>query len=123
MRPSAFQLEVAETLRRMGLFPKVEAISTDGYFSIDVALHWQGWPVAIEVNGPHHYTKTLPYQILGPSSWKNRRLAARGLKVVNVEWFKWGELDSHVDRVAFMMRKLQQHVLYADALGQPPAKL
>ena len=55
-RQSAFQLEVSSILYAMGIPHELEWLTQSGRFSIDVALYGGQGQVAIEVDGPYHFT-------------------------------------------------------------------
>jgi hypothetical protein len=40
----------------------MEVKTPDGMFSVDIVVPWRGCLVAVEVNGPQHYTKVLSKQ-------------------------------------------------------------
>ncbi|GAX75036.1 hypothetical protein CEUSTIGMA_g2480.t1 [Chlamydomonas eustigma] len=57
---SDLQREVFAGLKQdLGLMPKMEVKTPDGMFSMDIVVPWRGVQVAVEVNGPQHYTKIL----------------------------------------------------------------
>lgn len=110
---SPFQRVIFASLQSLGLSPRLEATTADGLLSIDVVLRWRGVPVAIECNGPHHYTRDG--RPMGAMQWKESRLRARGLAVVNIAWHEWqalGAAAGELERGAFLMRRLQQRVLF-----------
>jgi hypothetical protein len=45
--------------------------------------------VAVEVDGPAHFTNSLPHSLLGSSLAKQRCLQARGWAVLSVPYFTW----------------------------------
>ena len=53
---SRFHMDVSEKLHFMGIPHEVEFLTEDGCFSIDIALSGPKGPVAIEVDGPYHFT-------------------------------------------------------------------
>lgn len=53
---SRFHMDVSEKLHFMGIPHEDEFVTEDGLFSIDVAVTGPGGPVAIEVDGPYHFT-------------------------------------------------------------------
>jgi hypothetical protein len=71
----------------------------DGLFSMDVALVLQGGQrVALEADGPSHFTSNLPRRPLGATMYRNRRLLARGWRVVSVPFFEWDALGGDEGR-------------------------
>ena len=78
----------------MGLYPRSEARTNDGLFSIDLAVKWKGRWVAVEVDGGWHYTRSdTPRRALGQAMAKWRCLEMRGWRVVSIPWFEWFELQ------------------------------
>ena len=53
---SRFHMDVSEKLQFMGIAHEDEFLTEDGCFSIDIVLTGLRGPVAIEVDGPYHYT-------------------------------------------------------------------
>lgn len=48
--------------------------------------------VAVEVDGPDHFTRSMPRRLLGSSLAKQRCLQARGWAVLSVPFYKWNDL-------------------------------
>jgi hypothetical protein len=105
-------LAVGQTLRQMGFSPRSEQLVADGAFRVDWALTWLGAPVVVEVQGPWHYTRTLPRRLLGSSRWRLQQLRARGLTVVEVPLHVWGDLEGKREKQRYIMQLLQAHVLH-----------
>ncbi|WIA36562.1 hypothetical protein OEZ86_007854 [Tetradesmus obliquus] len=62
--------------------------------------------VVIEVDGPWHFRR--PDQALtGTTHFRNRVLAARGLVVVSLPWWKWRSLDTWQDKVEWLEQMVQ----------------
>jgi len=113
-RVSAAQAQLAAACEALGLFPRAEARTPDGLFSVDVGLTWRGVRVALEADGPAHYDRSSsPPRLLGPARWRQGRLRARGLVVVGVPWFEWAALEGSREREAYVLRRLQADVLHA----------
>ncbi|KAI8476306.1 MAG: hypothetical protein J3K34DRAFT_512124 [Monoraphidium minutum] len=53
--PSVTQAAVAAALRRLGFEPRSEELVGGGLFSADIALDYEGQPIAFEVCGPTHF--------------------------------------------------------------------
>ena len=53
---SRFHMDVSEKLHLMGIAHEDEFLTEDGCFSIDIVVSGPKGPVAIEVDGPYHYT-------------------------------------------------------------------
>eukprot|EP00240_Pyramimonas_obovata_P003459 CAMPEP_0118954478 /NCGR_PEP_ID=MMETSP1169-20130426/58272_1 /TAXON_ID=36882 /ORGANISM="Pyramimonas obovata, Strain CCMP722" /LENGTH=840 /DNA_ID=CAMNT_0006902109 /DNA_START=59 /DNA_END=2578 /DNA_ORIENTATION=+ len=99
---SAFQADVSNTLMAMGIEHRCEYDEEE--FSIDIAL--LGPRVAIEVDGPLHYTvNTL--QPVGATKFKRRLLQRLGWKVLPVPFFEYNTYAPLHTKVAFMEAKLR----------------
>ncbi|KAF5839328.1 hypothetical protein DUNSADRAFT_1105 [Dunaliella salina] len=86
---SEFQLELHEALTRMGLQPRMEHITVDSLFSVDMVIQLGRCKLAVEANGPSHYTATSPSWLLGNKVLRDNFLRKRGYMVLNVAWYKW----------------------------------
>ena len=53
---SRFHMDVAARLRQLRVPHDYEHLTRDGLFSIDLAVDSPQGPVAIEVDGPYHFT-------------------------------------------------------------------
>ncbi len=68
---------------------RCEAEAVVGIYSVDILVPQLA--VAVEVNGPSHYTRTKPKRPLGPTTMKRRHLERAGLHVFHMDA---QELDS-----------------------------
>ena len=96
----------------------------DGLFSIDIAMVQQGEvssrvsrkscdgsarkQVAVEADGPTHFSSNSPAVVLGDTLARNRFLTHRGWRVLSVPWFEWRSLGDDEQRVAYMGQRLLQ---------------
>ena len=55
-----------------------------GLLKIDLAVFYKNRTIAIEVDGPHHYTSTKPYYPTGSTNVRNYMLRALGWDVITV---------------------------------------
>ena len=53
---SRFHIDVSKVLRELNVAHDFEYVTEDGLFSLDIALRGPRGPVAIEVDGPYHFT-------------------------------------------------------------------
>jgi hypothetical protein len=51
--------------------------------------------VAVEVDGPDHFTRNTPHQLLGSSTAKHRCLQARQWAVLSVPFHEWNAITAH----------------------------
>jgi hypothetical protein len=99
-RISKLQQGVNATLNAMGLRPRMESMTKDGMFSVDIVVpRWRSrTDVAVEVNGPYHYARVgdgahHTLRPMGPKVLRDRFLRSRGLTVANISWLQWEEVD------------------------------
>ena len=103
---SQFQRQVLKELLAMGLTCCMEGLTRDRLFSVDVMVRGEaGQDIAVEVDGPSHFTSRQPYRELGSTLLRRRLVAARVSQVVCVPFFEW---DSSHDRQAYLRGKLQR---------------
>jgi hypothetical protein len=100
---SQVQRQVYQVLRGMGgLQPELEHIAEGGLFCIDVALNLEAGPgqrVAVEVDGPWHYTRSRPYRELGATVLRRRLLERCGWRVLGVPVREW---DVQRDKAGYL---------------------
>lgn len=83
---SDFHKEVSRMLFSMGIRHKVEYLTEDGLFSIDVALPDER--IALEVDGPHHFIKNT-LKPFGDTIMRWTLLESVGWKVKSIPFFSW----------------------------------
>ncbi|KAK9816979.1 hypothetical protein WJX72_007755 [[Myrmecia] bisecta] len=89
-KPSKFQMQVARAVKNMGIMnANVEFKTQDGGFSIDIAVTTDGAKLAIEADGPTHFTSNAPHEPLGHTITRNALLSAQGWQVVSIPFFEW----------------------------------
>jgi hypothetical protein len=80
----------AQQLRGLQGAPQYEALTDDGAFSMDImAVHVSGARLAIEVDGPAHFSACPGHQRTGTTLFRDAQLAARGYTVLPVAFFEW----------------------------------
>ena len=120
VQQSALQNSVLEVLRdQMGLTCHPEWMTPDGLFSVDIMVELpasnisdedtedkrnsssgnggnggQATRVAVEVDGPWHFTSTRPFKALGSTRLRRRLLETRVDRVVSVPFYDWDAADS-----------------------------
>ncbi|GLI70705.1 hypothetical protein VaNZ11_015649 [Volvox africanus] len=86
---SRFHQEVSGALAGAGVPHAVEWLTDDQNFSVDIGLQVNSKPVAVEVNGNHHYASNAPHHALGDTAVRRRMLEDRGWHVVDVGFADW----------------------------------
>ena len=70
-----------------------EYLTPDQLFSIDITIINGQSRIAIEVDGPSHFTRNADdneeYQPLGSTLLRNRILARHGWAVISIPWWEW----------------------------------
>jgi very-short-patch-repair endonuclease len=100
---SESQRQVGESLRRLGVSHKLEYITADGLFSIDLAVVDQR--IALEFDGPSHFTRNT-LEPLGHTRLRNRLLSAMGWHVVPIPFFDWARLHHPEQMDAYVRHRL-----------------
>jgi hypothetical protein len=102
---------VLETLQGMGLSCQLEWQTADGLFSVDIMLDRGNVlpvPVAVEVDGPSHYTRNN-FEKLGSSRLRHQLVEARvDNRLIVVPFFVWRELRTRRQKEAFLQDKLME---------------
>jgi len=102
---TSFELQVSESLTRLGVAHQRSFLCTDCEHTIDVAITAGGKRLAIEVDGPTHFLQQPQHAPNGSTLLRNRLLAAHGWKVVSVPYYEWEfQLDKTHDE--FLRQKL-----------------
>lgn len=55
-RVSVYQRDVSSTVAALQIEHQMEYLAQDGLFSVDIAIMTGDRNIAVEVDGPHHYT-------------------------------------------------------------------
>ena len=87
---SRLQLDVVASLLALGLAPREEVRTEQGY-SLDAVILHGGREVAIEVDGPSHFCGRTP---TGATALKRRQLRAAGWALLPVPYWEWDALGS-----------------------------
>ena len=86
---SRLQRDVAHALAALELPLREEVRSAQGY-SLDVVVIYEGCEVAVEVDGPSHFTTSR--EPTGATQLKRRQLRAAGWALLPVPYWEWDEL-------------------------------
>lgn len=108
---SALQQSVNLSLTALGLRPRMESITLDGMFSVDIVVpKWRGKDVALEVNGPYHYARSeangTRLRPLGTKTLRDRFLRSRGLVVANISWLEWEEVNGDPSKTKTLLESV-----------------
>jgi hypothetical protein len=95
--------EVGESLRRLGIPHELECITSDGLYSIDLAIVDRR--IALEFDGPSHFTRNT-LEPLGHTRLRDRLLSAMGWHVVSIPFFEWDRLHQTEQRDAYVERRV-----------------
>ena len=105
--PSRLQRDVAASLRALGLAPREEVRTPQGY-SLDAVVSHSGREVAVEVDGPSHFVGRTP---TGATALKRRQLRAAGWALLSVPYWEWNALGqalgSKTAKQAYLQRALE----------------
>ena len=92
-RPSKLQKQVTRALAALGLEPREEVQTPQGY-SLDAVVRIDGHDIAVEVDGPFHFLSGMHTQTpSGATMLKRRQLAASGWPLLPVPYWEWNKID------------------------------
>lgn len=115
--PSRLQLEVAGTLKNIGLKCEEEAVDPASGYQIDILVRvedasGESIGIAVEVDGPSHFLSASHQRLAkarGSTMFKRKQLELLGYKVVSVPYWEWRELLDVESRVLYMKRHFSRH--------------
>ena len=113
--PSKLQRDVVASLQALGLAPREEVRTEQGY-SLDAVVVYGGREVAIEVDGPSHFCGRTP---TGATALKRRQLRAAGWVLLPVPYWEWDGLNSSSARQEYLRAALRNVLPAADAQALP----
>lgn len=89
-----------------------------GLWSVDMLVELpHGVKVAVEVDGPSHYTTSTPRRPLGSTLARDRCLRALGLEVVSVSYGMYDMLGSEAGRMSKLKALMAKAVKKAGGKG------
>jgi hypothetical protein len=115
--PSRLQRDVAASLRTLGLAPREEVRTPQGY-SLDAVVSHGGREVVVEVDGPSHFLGCTP---TGATALKRRQLRAAGWALLPVPYWEWGALGSKAAKQEYLRVALEGLGQEAAAVVEPGA--
>ncbi|KAK9844941.1 hypothetical protein WJX74_008931 [Apatococcus lobatus] len=92
---------MAVILIAMGIWHASEAVVEDGQFSVDIKLLGNAEKVAIEFDGPYHFTVNLQ-QPMGSTLLRRRTMRALGWTLISVPFYHWHSLLTVPDKAAYL---------------------
>ena len=116
--PSRLQRDVAASLSALGLAPREEVRTPQGY-SLDAVVSHGGREVAVEVDGPSHFLGRTP---TGTTALKRRQLRAAGWALLPVPYWEWDALgSSKAAKQEYLQGALERLAQEAGAVLEPGA--
>ena len=88
--------------------------AAENFTSIDMLVRHRGASLALEVDGPYHFSANRPHARLGSTVLRDRLLQAEGYTVVSVPWFEWEVLQGGEAQGRYLQRLVDEAV----ALGR-----
>ncbi|KAL4515162.1 hypothetical protein Ndes2526A_g09534 [Nannochloris sp. 'desiccata'] len=104
IKTSLFHREVSRTLNAMKITHTLEHLTDDGLFSVDLCIPEDR--IAIEVDGPHHFTRNS-LRPMADMFTRTCLLEARNYKVVSVPFFAWEGVEEG-GRRSFLLNLLNK---------------
>lgn len=101
---SSFQLEVSAALGALGIEHELEHLTAVNLLSVDIAIVSGGRKIAIEVDGPFHFSVNTNSP-LGQTMIRRRLLRAVGWTVISVPYHTWYKLPPEA-RASYLSRLL-----------------
>ena len=92
------------SLLALGLAPRQEVRTPQGY-SLDAVVSHGGREVAVEVDGPSHFSGRTP---TGATVLKRRQLRAAGWALLAVPYWEWDALRGKAAKQKYLRRKLEE---------------
>ena len=105
---SQLQRPVADALRALGLDPREEVRTAQGY-SLDAVVCVRGVQVAVEVDGPSHFVGRTQ-KLTGATALKRRQLHAFGWPLLAVPYWEWERLRGRGEQLEYLQRQLHEAV-------------
>ncbi|KAL4427968.1 hypothetical protein ABPG75_002057 [Micractinium tetrahymenae] len=101
---SSFQLEVSSALGALGIEHEIEHLTAVNLLSVDIAIISGGRKLAIEVDGPFHFSVNTNSP-LGQTMIRRRLLRAVGWTVISVPYHTWYKMPPEA-RPSYLSRLL-----------------
>eukprot|EP01024_Parvocaulis_polyphysoides_P035410 TRINITY_DN3136_c1_g3_i2.p1 TRINITY_DN3136_c1_g3~~TRINITY_DN3136_c1_g3_i2.p1 ORF type:complete len:333 (-),score=38.24 TRINITY_DN3136_c1_g3_i2:387-1241(-) len=97
---SQFQKQVYRRLGSLCQRPGLEATTEDGQMGVDISIinREKNQKIAIEIDGPTHYTINQPYKSLLRTIFRNQKLELKGWHVICVPFYEWEEFGYNAER-------------------------
>lgn len=96
--------DVMSAVSMMGF--KYEEESIVGIYAVDIAV--PDLSVAIEIDGPSHFTRTVPHRRLGPDMMRRRHLTNAGWTVFSISLDEWSVHETSQQRLNDLRDLLMQ---------------
>lgn len=104
---SRLQNKVADVLHSLGVPFAEEYAPRANFFNVDIAIMEGGTKLAVEVDGPQHFSANAPHVPLASTCMRDALLASAGWKVVSIPFNAWAQLAGLEQKQDY----LREHVL------------
>ncbi|PRW33797.1 RAP domain [Chlorella sorokiniana] len=104
---SRLQNKVADVLHSLGVPFAEEYAPRGNFFNVDIAIMEGNTKLAVEVDGPQHFSANAPHVPLASTCMRNSLLASAGWKVVSIPFNEWAQLAGLEQKQEY----LREHVL------------
>ena len=91
----------------MGFNPIMEYRTADGLFSMDMVILYKGHRIAVEVDGPSHFSANTPHFPTGHTLLRNRFLAHRGYLPLSIPLYEFSRVKAPAARRSFVQDQLE----------------
>eukprot|EP00873_Tetraselmis_striata_P046235 jgi/Tetstr1/466499/TSEL_011006.t1 len=108
---SEFQESIFRVLSQLVPDVKMEDMSEGGMFMIDMAFRdAAGKRVAVEADGPRHFTNSVPVRTLRAYELRNDMLRAEGYIVVNIPFYDWHlKFETEQEQLVYLRQLMADH--------------
>eukprot|EP01024_Parvocaulis_polyphysoides_P038394 TRINITY_DN34471_c2_g2_i1.p1 TRINITY_DN34471_c2_g2~~TRINITY_DN34471_c2_g2_i1.p1 ORF type:complete len:283 (+),score=63.28 TRINITY_DN34471_c2_g2_i1:2-850(+) len=103
---SGFQMEVDRLLSQLGFQTISEHGVLQDYIAVDIAISVDDRKIAVEADGPFHYSVNAPYVQLRTSFIRNKILESFGWEVVVIPFYEWDQFEQRGDKKLYLMSKI-----------------
>eukprot|EP01025_Chloroclados_australasicus_P029041 TRINITY_DN2884_c0_g3_i1.p1 TRINITY_DN2884_c0_g3~~TRINITY_DN2884_c0_g3_i1.p1 ORF type:complete len:622 (+),score=55.07 TRINITY_DN2884_c0_g3_i1:223-1866(+) len=106
---SSWQLRVYNAVTELGYENAVLGHKTgDGLMETDVMIEVDGKKLAIEADGPEHFTSNFPCYITDKTLVRNQLLEHQGYTVVSLPFYEWKLHQMKEEYLQYLKKKIQQ---------------
>eukprot|EP01025_Chloroclados_australasicus_P049646 TRINITY_DN5667_c0_g1_i1.p1 TRINITY_DN5667_c0_g1~~TRINITY_DN5667_c0_g1_i1.p1 ORF type:complete len:648 (+),score=63.40 TRINITY_DN5667_c0_g1_i1:77-1945(+) len=100
------QLSVFRILKYLGYDPQLEHKIDEFQIVVDIFLELDGRQIAVEFDGPQHFTRNKPYKKVIKTLIRDRVLKAAGLEVLSIPFYDWEKKPDKSKKMSYLKKLL-----------------